>query len=383
MAYHHGYTPVHAASKAAASTPPVAECSRVGTTGLVSPLGVPPRTPSCASKSKQQDAENAGQDLLPRNITEDGLGEEGTIRALPRLAKSRPSDRAARRKALEGRLRVAHEQAAAESCLPLCHGRFCLLVLLLLEILRIGAWWQGSTPGPSVMGMHFLTTTSDISCLLCATPLFATGTKGQCVALGCLGPMLTLVFAMSLVDISALGAYLVVATPRPLPPGAASFLDELEAMIGVWEFALIASVALQSALCASSWRIYRSLRMAGLYPPGSDPAGIGKAREVSVLEVMCEAEDVELLADCEMNCDSSLKRPLIPYPAATASTGEAANTKKAVPRASAADEEVFIRNDEVKITKAYECGSSWGHERRLSSDSPAMGSGGSVPEGEP
>lgn len=374
MAYHHGYTP-------AASTPPPAECSRVGaTTGPASPLDhPPPRTPSSASKSKQQDG-NAGQVILPRvSIDDDGLGEEGTIRALPRLAKSRPSDRAARRKALEGRLRVAHEQAASESCLPLCHGRFCLLVLLLLEILRIGAWWQGSTPGPSVMGMHFLTTTSDISCILCATPLFATGTKGQCVALGCLGPMLTLVFAMSLVDISALGAYLVVATPRPLPPGAASFLDELEAMIGVWEFALIASVALQTALCASSWRIYRSLRMAGLYPPGSDPAGIGKAREVSVLEVMCEAEDVELLADCEMNCDSSLKRPLIHYPVATASPTGAANTKEAGPRASPTDEEVYLRTEEVAIAKAY--GSAWGHDRRPSSES-ATG-GGSVPEGEP
>jgi len=215
------------------------------------------------------------------------------------------------------------------------------MVLLLLEVLRIGAWWEGTAPGPSVMGMHFLTTTSDISCILCATPLFATGTKGQCVALGCLGPMLTLVFAMSLVDISALGAYLVVATPRPLPPGAASFLDELEAMIGVWEFALIASVAVQTALCASSWRIYRSLRMAGLYPPGSDPAGIGKAKEVSVLEVMCEAEDVRLLADCEMNCNRSLKGPLIHYPAATASPGGAANTKKAAPRASSRSEGVY------------------------------------------
>jgi len=252
-------------------------------------------------------------------------------------------------------------------------------MLLLLEVLRIGAWWQGSTPGPSVMGMHFLTTTSDISCILCATPLFASGTKGQCVALGCLGPMLTLVFAMSLVDISALGAYLVVATPRPLPPGAASFLDELEAMIGVWEFALIASVALQTALCASSWRIYRSLRMAGLYPPGSDPAGIGKAREVSVLEVMCEAEDVELLADCEMNCDSSLKRPLIHYPVAGASHGEAANSKEAGPRSSPTDEEVYFRSGEVVIAKAY--GSAWGHDRRPSSD--GGNGGGSVPEGEP
>jgi len=330
MAHYHGCA-------LAASTAPAAE---FGATSPVTLLGTP-RTPSSASKSKQQDVGNAGQVLFPLFIVDsDGLGEEGAIRALPRLAKNRPSDTAARRKALEGRLRVAHEQAAAESCMPLCHGRFSLLVLLLLQTLRVCAWWQGAAPGPPVMGMHFLTTTSDISCILSATPIFATGTKGQCVVLGCLGPMLTLVFAMCLVDIGALGAYLVVATPQPLPPGAASFLDELEAMMGVWEFALIASAALQTALCTSSWRIYRSLRMAGLYPPGNDPAGTGKAREVSVLEVMCEAEDVGLLADCEMNVDSSMRGPLIHYHVATAPPGGVSNTKKAGTRAPPTDEGV-------------------------------------------
>lgn len=242
---------------------------------------------------------------------EEGLALEGTIKSMPRLAKSRPSDRAARRKALEGRLRVATEKATAEAALPLIHGRCCIMGLMVLELLRGAAWWQGTIPGYSVFGMHFLTTTSDIACIICAFPLFATGIAGQCVQLGCLGPMLTLVFAMSLVDVSALGAYLVVATPRPLSPGAKSAVDALEACVGVWEFALVASVALQMALCASSWRVYRELRMNGLYPPGSDPAGVGKMREISIMEVMCEAEDVELLADCEVNCDNSLKTPLV------------------------------------------------------------------------
>jgi len=257
--------------------------------------------------------EGAEMKVIKRNLDiEDGLGQEGQIKPMPRLAKSRPSDRAARRKALEGRLRAAHEKAAAEAALPLIHGRCCIMGLTVLELIRTAAWWQGTIPGYSVFGMHFLTTTSDIACILCAFPLFATGTQGQCVQLGCLGPMLTLVFAMSLVDISALGAYLVVATPRPLSPGAKSYVDALEACVGVWEFALVASVALQMALCASSWRVYRELRVTGLYPPGSDPAGVGKIREISIMEVMCEAEDVELLADCEVNCDTTgLKSPLL------------------------------------------------------------------------
>jgi len=77
-------------------------------------------------------------------------------------------------------------------------------------------------------------------------------------------------------------------------------VDALEACAGTWEFALIASVALQLALCASCWRVYRELRICGLYPPGKDPAEASTSiREVSMLEVLCEAEDVELLASCE------------------------------------------------------------------------------------
>jgi hypothetical protein len=123
--------------------------------------------------------------------------------------------------------------------------------------------------------------------------------------------MLTLVFAMSLVDISALAAYLVVAMPRPLAPGAKTYVDVLEACIGVWEFALVASVALQISLCASCWRVYKELRTTGLYPPGTDPAAVGVAKDISVMEIMCEAEDVELLADCEMSCETGLKSPLL------------------------------------------------------------------------
>jgi len=147
--------------------------------------------------------------------------------------------------------------------------------------------------------MHFLTTASDFACILCALPFYCTGTDGQCVNLGCLGPMLTLVFAMALVDASALCAYLVIATPQPLPQGARSYLDMLEACVGAWEFALVGSVAFQTALCTCSWRVYRSLRQAGLYPPGSDiAANGGKIREVSCMEVVCDAEDVEYLSNC-------------------------------------------------------------------------------------
>lgn len=239
---------------------------------------------------------------------EDGLGEEGPIKPMPGFTRSGPSDRAAHYESLERCFRAAHDKAAAESAVPFLHGRCCIFGLMILEVIRALAWWQGSIPGYSVLSMHFLTATSDAACILCTLPLFTTGTQGQCVTLGGLGPMLTMVFAMSLVDISSLIAYFVVATPRPLSPGAKSYTDVLEAIAGAWEFALVASVALQVSLCASSWRVYRELRVTGLYPPGSEPEGVGRIREVSLLEVMCEAEDVERLVNCEMSCSGQQQR---------------------------------------------------------------------------
>jgi len=231
------------------------------------------------------------------------IEREGFPKNIPRLVGERPSDRAARRRALESRLRAAHEKVSGSVERPLSHGRCSLFGLFILVLIRSLAVLQGDIPGYSVYAMHFLTTASDIICILCTVPLFVFGPRGSCVQKGCLGPMLTLVFAMSLVDLSALGAYLLVATPRPLAPGSRSLVDVMEAIIGVWEWALLASAALQLSLCVSSWRIYRALRMAGLYAPDK-PADVAKdkTKEISVLEIMCEAEDIEYLEQFEINC---------------------------------------------------------------------------------
>mmetsp|Transcript_22074 Transcript_22074/g.62703 ORF Transcript_22074/g.62703 Transcript_22074/m.62703 type:complete len:246 (-) Transcript_22074:129-866(-) len=211
-----------------------------------------------------------------------------------------------KRKLLEARVRGAQEKAEPQVLVPMWRGRCCLGGLLVLEMLRGTAWWQGIIPGYPVLGMHFLTTASDFACVLCALPFYLAGIAGTCVSNGCLGPMLTLVFAMALVDVSALCAFLVIATPRPLAPGARSVLDVLEAAIGAWEFMLVGSVAFQMALCHCSWRLYRDLRQAGLYPPGTDPGALDKIRPVSCLEVVCDAEDVEYLKNC---CSSADGRP--------------------------------------------------------------------------
>ncbi|CAE8673172.1 unnamed protein product, partial [Polarella glacialis] len=81
-------------------------------------------------------------------------------------------------------------------------------------------------------------------------------------------------------------------------------VDVMEAVLGVWEWALLASVSLQLALCVSCWRVYRELRMAGLYAPDR-PADVAtrKTTEISVMEIMCEAEDIEYLQAFELKCE--------------------------------------------------------------------------------
>lgn len=232
----------------------------------------------------------------------DGLGGKADP-ARPVRGRNRAAELA-----LESRTKAAQEKVEADTRKPMWQGRGALLGLVALEAVRLCAWLQseGTSPGFSlVFGMHFLTTASDIACAAFSLPLFVTGAAGSCVRMECLGPMLTLVFAMCSVDAGALTAYLVVAMPRPVSPGSlrdpwwVRFLDALEANLGVWEFALVASVALQVALCISCWRIYRELRLAGLYPPGQDVQR-ARAKDVSILEVLCEAEDVALLSECRM-----------------------------------------------------------------------------------
>lgn len=213
--------------------------------------------------------------------------------------KPQSPGKAARQALLEKYLREAYRKAAEDTARPLLHGRIALFGLIVLATIRGAAWWEGNIPGYSVFGMHFLTTTSDIACMTFALPFFITGIGGQCVQVGCVGPMMTLIFAMTVVDMGALCAFLLVATPRPLSPGARSIIDVAEATVGVWDWALLASVALQLSLLTSCWRVYKELRMNGLYPPGSLPAGLTKIEDVSILEMCCEADDVKFITECD------------------------------------------------------------------------------------
>merc|ERR1712093_492039 len=70
----------------------------------------------------------------------------------------------------------------------------------------------------------------------------------------------------------------------------------------------IASFALELSLCACCWRVYKGLRVSGLYPPDSDVlqrgAELPRHDEVSPFEMLCESEEAQLLQNYECRSDS-------------------------------------------------------------------------------
>lgn len=64
---------------------------------------------------------------------------------------------------------------------------------------------------------------------------------------------MTLVFSMCVIDVAALAAFLVLAWQAS---GSGSLVGHVQAGTGVWDAVLVASVALELALCASVWRVH-------------------------------------------------------------------------------------------------------------------------------
>lgn len=235
----------------------------------------------------------------PQEEVEDGLG--GTSN----LGKPvEPRNQLARR-GVQNRIRVAVGKVADETRKQVQLGRLTLLGLLLLQTTRVGDFLVGggcSADGGPLFAIQFLCVSSDMGCLLLMSPLFLQRVGGHSPMFEYIGPMLTGLAALTIVDTAAFLTFMVLGLRMPVSPGSlrssqlARVTDAIFANLGVWELTLICSVCLQVALCACSWRIYVAVREAGLYPPG-DPAR--ELSKVSVLEVFCdEPEGAPLCEFC-------------------------------------------------------------------------------------
>lgn len=184
---------------------------------------------------------------------------------------------------------------------PLCQVRCCLGGLLGLMALRCAAVKTYVIPGGLTWTGHLLSCAADMVALLGSIPVANLSTLGACVHHRCLGSLLTLLLTAGLCDAGAASIFLGTAgasfrltDPLAKDEGAPVGV----AFIDVWECILLSSLALELALCFSVWQFYRACRQAGVYPPNAAQLQL---REVSALEIICEAEDVALLSD---QCDA-------------------------------------------------------------------------------
>lgn len=202
---------------------------------------------------------------------------------------------------LEARVRDALRLADTGSSGAMCHGRCSLAALILLQVLRVVAYTQNMLPPPSLLFAHLLSLLADVVATLCALPLFAVGIRSRCVQQACLGPMLTMVFAMMILDCSGLAVYCVMIPHLPPEPSSAPLLVQMAATADMWTLVLVSSVALEVSLAVACWRIYRQLRYSGLYPPNMDSLVKDEPVEyVSMMELVCEPDDLEAMNKC---CD--------------------------------------------------------------------------------
>jgi len=205
-----------------------------------------------------------------------------------------------------------------EATAPLRHTRCCVIGLLTLAALRGCAVNVYTSPAGLAWTAHMLSCASDGIAMVGSLPVFATNTISSCVHHRCLGSLLTLLLTATVCDIGAVIIYLSavgihgifsIMGPIAMDEGA----PEAVAFIGVWECILVASIALEMALCFSAWKFYQVFREAGIYPPNVSSVRVYK--EVSPLEFLCEAEDVALLSDQCSACNRTPSRntDILPY----------------------------------------------------------------------
>lgn len=207
-----------------------------------------------------------------------------------------------------------------EASAPLRHTRCCVIGLLSLAAIRGCAVSVYTSPAGLARTAHMLSCASDGIAIVGSLPVFATSTSSSCVHHRCLGSLLTLLLTATICDVGAVIIYLIGIhgiLSRMGPIAMDGGAPEAVAFVGVWECILVASVALEMALCVSAWNFYRVFREAGIKLPNISGARIYK--EVSPLELVCEAEDVARLSNQCTACNgtSSRNTDILAYSATT------------------------------------------------------------------
>lgn len=219
---------------------------------------------------------------------------------------------------------TATDIAMGEASTFLTHGRLCFGGLVILLAVRCIAWLSGSQPRRVVMFIHVVSMYADLTSTCFALPFVVLEHASWFLRHGLFGILMSVISAMIILDVGALVMVMYDLAPRPLENHVPSLFEIVQAAFGEWESIVVASVALQFTLNVCAFRTYREFRFAGVYPSHTKVSEEGEARSITVspLEVVCESESVELLAEHELrireamgvdecmgSCEDDVKHP--------------------------------------------------------------------------
>jgi len=176
-------------------------------------------------------------------------------------------------------------------------GQLCLVVFLLIGCQRAYLYASGLTPvSERFMPMHGVVAAADVVVVGTWLPLVLGACDKQrlCIESGLLT---LLIFTVPLVGLMETLFFLFRVSllgPPSSPAALATWLSRLLHSLSCWDYSMLASAAISFALTASSWRIYRTLRQAGVLPhiPDDESELLSPGpRSVNRLEILCDPQD--------------------------------------------------------------------------------------------
>eukprot|EP00927_Polykrikos_kofoidii_P066985 TRINITY_DN62533_c0_g1_i1.p1 TRINITY_DN62533_c0_g1~~TRINITY_DN62533_c0_g1_i1.p1 ORF type:complete len:251 (+),score=32.04 TRINITY_DN62533_c0_g1_i1:94-846(+) len=210
-----------------------------------------------------------------------------------------PTSSLARGAELRRRRTILQEQVEKSVAESVDYGKMCIAGFVALWLVRLGSIIQRILPNPATLPLHWANLISDLVSLLASTAFIFVGPRRKLTEQNWLSVLLTCVVAAFVMNLLSTGYLYYVTIFQPKPPAWAPLWDRMVLVASIWDASALASVGFSFTSVVTSFRIYRELRIVGLYPSMSNLIARGKKlTHVSALEVVCEESDLALLKSC-------------------------------------------------------------------------------------
>eukprot|EP00927_Polykrikos_kofoidii_P063128 TRINITY_DN5795_c0_g1_i3.p1 TRINITY_DN5795_c0_g1~~TRINITY_DN5795_c0_g1_i3.p1 ORF type:complete len:262 (-),score=36.07 TRINITY_DN5795_c0_g1_i3:69-797(-) len=174
------------------------------------------------------------------------------------------------------------------------HGWFSIVGLVLTFSVQIAAWKQRMFPAEATTTLHLMASVCSIIGIVASIFFFSHRARRWLIRSGHLPLAQSIVCLTAMLNLALFLMLLLWLTPpRHLAPSWVPLIERMQFQANVWEASLLAEVAFGVVVVCTVFRIYRELRIAGLYPMNSRLIQKGKRLEdVSPMEMVCEESEL-------------------------------------------------------------------------------------------